>query len=132
MHWDLNALQIWKAVLLLIGKPHTKSGSIQIVWVSKTCNTILESIRGAIAKEKYAKSFLKKKFDWFVANEKVEKSIILTKFVSMRHKGKGNISEYILEMSNLVIEPKAFKLELSENILVYLVLISLPMQFSQI
>ncbi|RVX00777.1 hypothetical protein CK203_026460 [Vitis vinifera] len=39
--------------------------------------------------------------------------------------------EYIMEMSNLVTRLKALKLELSEDILVHLVLISLPTQFKE-
>ena len=48
----------------------------------------------------------------------------------MRYKGKKNIREYIMKMSNLVTKIKALKLELSKDILVHLVLISLPTQFS--
>ena len=48
----------------------------------------------------------------------------------MRYKGKKNIREYIMKMSNLVTKLKALKLELSEYILVHLVLISLSTQFS--
>ncbi|RVX05262.1 Retrovirus-related Pol polyprotein from transposon TNT 1-94 [Vitis vinifera] len=48
----------------------------------------------------------------------------------MRYKGKENIKEYIMEMSNLVTRLKALKLKLSEDILVHLVLISLPTQFN--
>ena len=66
----------------------------------------------------------------FTTNEKVEISTILSKLVSMRYKGKENIREYIMEMSNLVTRLKALKLEFSEDILVHLVLISLPTQFS--
>ena len=67
----------------------------------------------------------------FAANEKVETNTILSKLVSMRYKGKENIREYIMEISNLVTRLKALKLELLEDILVHLVLISLPTQFSQ-
>ena len=48
----------------------------------------------------------------------------------MLYKGKENIREYIMEMFNLVTRLKALKLELLEDILVHLVLISLPTQFS--
>ncbi|PKU81466.1 hypothetical protein MA16_Dca024601 [Dendrobium catenatum] len=48
----------------------------------------------------------------------------------MRYKGKRNIREYIMEMSNLVTRLRALKLELSDDILVYLVLISFTAQFS--
>ena len=71
-----------------------------------------------------------KRPDRFAGNEKVETSTILNKLVSMRYKWKENIREYIMEMSNLVTRLKALKLELSEDILVHLVLISLPTQFS--
>ena len=66
----------------------------------------------------------------FAANEKVEKNTILSKLVSMRYKGKENIRDYIMEMSNLVTRLKALKLELPKDILVHLVLISMPTQFS--
>ena len=48
----------------------------------------------------------------------------------MRIKGKGNIRKYIMEMSNLVTRLRTLKLELSDDILVHLVLIFLPTQFS--
>ncbi|RDY01871.1 Copia protein, partial [Mucuna pruriens] len=49
----------------------------------------------------------------------------------LRVKGRGNIREYIMEMSNLVTNLKSLKLELSEDLIVYLVLISLPTHFGQ-
>ncbi|RDY06523.1 hypothetical protein CR513_09477, partial [Mucuna pruriens] len=44
-------------------------------------------------------------------------------------KGTENIKEYIIEMSNLTTKFKSLKLELSEDLIVHLVLISLPTQF---
>ena len=93
-------------------------------------HSIPEAIRGVIPKETQAKAFLDQIANRFAANEKVETSTILSKLVSMRYKGKENIREYIMEMSNLVTRVKALKLELSQDILVHLVLISLPTQFS--
>ncbi|KAI6678746.1 hypothetical protein NL676_039542 [Syzygium grande] len=49
----------------------------------------------------------------------------------MRYKGKGNIREYIMELSHLASKLKALKLDLSEDLLGHLVLISLPTQFNQ-
>ncbi|XP_073158433.1 uncharacterized protein [Henckelia pumila] len=95
-------------------------------------HSISDTIRGLIPEETDAKKFLDQIADRFTANEKVETSIILTKLVSMRYNEKGNIREYIMEMSNLVTRLKAFKLEFSEAILVHLVLISLPAQFNQL
>lgn len=48
----------------------------------------------------------------------------------MRYKEKGNIREYIIEMSNLTIRLKALKIEISESIFVHLVLMSLLTQFT--
>ena len=50
--------------------------------------------------------------------------------ISQKYKGKGNIRE--MEMSHLASKLKTLKLELSEDLLVHLVLISLPVQFSQL
>ena len=49
----------------------------------------------------------------------------------MKYKGKENIKEYIMQISYIASKQKALKLELSEDLLVHLVLISLPTQFSQ-
>jgi len=49
----------------------------------------------------------------------------------MKYKGKENIREYIMQISYIASKQKALKLELSEDLLVHLVLISLPTQFSQ-
>ena len=44
----------------------------------------------------------------------------------MKYKGKRNIREYIMEMSYIASKLKALKLELSNDLLMHLVLISLP------
>ncbi|CAM8953413.1 unnamed protein product [Rhodiola kirilowii] len=49
----------------------------------------------------------------------------------MKYSRKGNIREYIMEMSNLASKLENLKLKLSEDLLVYLVLICLPGQYSQ-
>ena len=78
-----------------------------------------------------AKDFLIDLEKRFVKNENVETSTILANLISMRYKGKGHIKEYIMEMSYLASKLKALKLELSEDLLVHLAIISLPTQFSQ-
>ena len=78
-------------------------------------HSILESIRGAMPKETRAKTFLDQIANQFTANEKVETNTILSKLVSMRYKGKENIREYIMEVSNLVTRLKTLKLELLED-----------------
>ncbi|RVW20374.1 hypothetical protein CK203_113567 [Vitis vinifera] len=93
-------------------------------------HSIPEAIRGATPEETRVKAFLDQIVNRFAANEKIERNTILSKLVSMRYKGKENIREYIMEISNLVTRLKTLKLELSEDILVHLVLISLPTQFS--
>ena len=81
-------------------------------------------------KEESAKSFLSQIAYQFVEFEKVETNTILSKLVSMRYKGKGNIRKYSMEVSNLVTQLRALKLELFDDILVHSVLISLTAQFS--
>ncbi|KAL8121655.1 hypothetical protein AgCh_018404 [Apium graveolens] len=50
----------------------------------------------------------------------------------MKYKRKGNIREYIIGLSNLAGKLKELKLELSDELLVHLVLISLPPQFGHL
>lgn len=64
----------------------------------------------------------------FATIEKAETSTLLASLISMRYKGKGNIREYIMEMSHLASK---LKLDLFEELLVHLVLLSLPAYFSQ-
>ncbi|XP_022882225.1 uncharacterized protein LOC111399190 [Olea europaea var. sylvestris] len=47
------------------------------------------------------------------------------------YKGKENIREYIMEMFHIASKLKGLKLELSDDLLVHLILISLLAQFSQ-
>jgi len=94
-------------------------------------HSIPESFRGSIAESENAKKFLAQIEKYFAKNEKGEASSLLTSLTSMRYKGNGNIREYIMEMSNLASILKALNVEIKENLLVHLVLISLPAQFTQ-
>jgi len=94
--------------------------------------TIPETFRGTLSETiTTAKEFLADIEKRFVKNEKAEIGTLLTNLISMRYRGKGNIREYILEVSHLASKLKALKLELKEELLVHLVLISLPPQFNQ-
>ena len=57
--------------------------------------------------------------------------MLLIHLISIKYSGKGNIRKYIMDMSHLTSMLHAFKLVLSEELLVHLVLISLPIQFNQ-
>ncbi|RVW73959.1 Retrovirus-related Pol polyprotein from transposon TNT 1-94 [Vitis vinifera] len=93
---------------------------------------IPEAFRGAVTDEvTNANDFLAEIQKRFAKNDKTETSTLLASLISMKDKGKGNIREYIMEMSHLASKLKALKLELSDDLLVHLVLISLPAQFNQ-
>ncbi|KAA8515023.1 hypothetical protein F0562_018190 [Nyssa sinensis] len=93
---------------------------------------IPEAFRGIIFETiKTTKEFLEEIENRFAKNEKSETSTLLENLISMRYKGNGNIREYIMEMSRLASKLRAHKLDLSKDLLVHLVLISLPTQFSQ-
>ena len=93
---------------------------------------IPEAFRGAVSEEiTKAKEFLAEIEKRFAKNDKAETSTLLQNLISMKYKGKRNIREYIMEMSHIASKLKALKLELSDDLLVHLVLISLPTQYSQ-
>ncbi|XP_074337538.1 uncharacterized protein LOC141674736 [Apium graveolens] len=87
------------------------------------------SFRGSIVESTSAKKFLSEIDQYFAKNEKAKMSNLLSKPVTIKYKGKGNIREYIIGMSNLAGKFKELKLEISDELLVHLVLISLPPQF---
>ena len=87
---------------------------------------IPEAFRGTMSEDiKTTKDFLKDLEKRFAKNEKTETNTILANLISMRYKGKGNIREYIMKMSHLASRLNTLKLDLSEDLLVHLVLISL-------
>jgi len=79
--------------------------------------SISEAFRGSISESGDAKKFLEGIEEYFAKNEKLEASNLLGKVVSMKYQGKGNIREYIMEMSNLASKLKSLKLELSKDLL---------------
>ncbi|XP_019435893.1 PREDICTED: uncharacterized protein LOC109342350 [Lupinus angustifolius] len=94
---------------------------------------IPEAFRGAISERiTSAKEFLAEMEKHFAKSDKAETSTLLQSLICMKYKGKGNVREYIMEMSNIASKIKALKLELSDDLLAHLVLISLPAQFSQL
>lgn len=93
---------------------------------------IPESFRGVVSDAvTNAKCFLAEIEQRFVKSEKAEISLLLSSFTSKRYSGKGNIREYIMEMSHLVSKLRTLKIEISEDILVHIVLNSLPSSFDQ-
>lgn len=93
---------------------------------------IPEVFRGAITEDvTVAGEFLSEIQKRFAKNDKAETSTLLASLISIKYKGKGNVREYIMEMSHLASKLKALKLDLSDDLLVHLVLISLPAQFNQ-
>ncbi|XP_074342987.1 uncharacterized protein LOC141680751 [Apium graveolens] len=90
---------------------------------------ILTGFRGSIAESTSSKKFLSEIEQYFPKNEKAKMSNLLSKLVTMKYKGKGNIRDYIIRISNLTCKLKQLKLELSDVLLVHLVPISPPPQF---
>ena len=91
--------------------------------------SIPEAYRGAMPEEELASKFLANVESLFEKNEKAETSTLLRRFVALKYKGNGSVREYIMEMTSIASKLKALKLELSEDLLVHFVLMSLPPKF---
>ncbi|XP_047342753.1 uncharacterized protein LOC124946230 [Impatiens glandulifera] len=91
---------------------------------------IPEAFRGVVSEDiTNAKEFLTEIEKRFVRNDKEKIGAILACLVTLKYKGNGNIREHILEMSHIVSRLKTLKLDLSEDLLVHLILLSLPTQY---
>ncbi|KAJ4773840.1 2-oxoglutarate (2OG) and Fe(II)-dependent oxygenase superfamily protein [Rhynchospora pubera] len=93
--------------------------------------SIPESFRGTVSDSTNAKEILGEIEKRFVKNEKSEICTLMAKLTSMKYNAKGNIREYVMEMSHLASKLGALKLDISKEIQVCLVLNSLPSQFNQ-
>ncbi|RDY04245.1 hypothetical protein CR513_12068, partial [Mucuna pruriens] len=92
---------------------------------------IPEAFWGSISESQSTSKFHEEIEQFFVKNEKAETSNLLAKLISMKYKGRRNIREYIIGVSNLVAKLKSLELELDEDLIVHMVLISLPAHFGQ-
>ncbi|CAA0839096.1 Unknown protein, partial [Striga hermonthica] len=106
-----------------------RSNRLSLMIIKKS---IPEIFRGTISDDiTLAKEFLVEIEKRFTKSDKAEMSTLLKTLITMRYLGKGNIREYILKMSNIASKLRALKLDLSEDMLVLLVLLSLPTQYDQ-
>ncbi|XP_062108951.1 uncharacterized protein LOC133819667 [Humulus lupulus] len=94
-------------------------------------NRIPEAYWSTLSHEKNAKKFLEELEKLFATNEKVEISALVAKLMSMKYKGRGHIWKYIMEMCNVISKLNALKINLPEEFLMHLILISLPVQYNQ-
>ena len=95
-------------------------------------HSIPKAFRGAIYEEiTDAKEFIVEIKKLFAKNDKAETNTLLLRLITMKYKGKGNVREYIMEMSHIVSKIKVLKLEFSDDMLVHLVWLSLHTQYNQ-
>ncbi|RID40608.1 hypothetical protein BRARA_J00640 [Brassica rapa] len=94
-------------------------------------HSIPSVFRGIVSDEVVlAKDYLVALEKSFAKNNKDETITLLADLVSMRYQGTDSIREYILKMSNTTSNTKALGLSLADDVIVCLVLISLPGQFA--
>ena len=91
--------------------------------------TIPEAFRGTVSDTTLAKEFLADIEKRFVKNEKAEMGILLKKFCSKQYTGQGSVREYILEMTHMAEKLKVMKFEMSDDMIVTMILNSLPPKF---
>ncbi|XP_062093999.1 uncharacterized protein LOC133800036 [Humulus lupulus] len=108
-------------------------------WGRSNCMSLMimqqcipEAFRGTKSKEiTKAKNFLNAIEKCFSRNDKAQLTSLLASLMSMKYKVRGNVREYIMEMYYIASKLKALKIELSEDSLVLMVLVSLPAQLNQ-
>ncbi|XP_047306244.1 uncharacterized protein LOC124909625 [Impatiens glandulifera] len=106
-----------------------RSNRLSLMIIKKS---IPEIFRGTISDDiTKAEEFLIEIEKRFIKSDKAKMSTFFKSLITMRYLGKGNIREYILNMSNVASKLRAFKLDLLKDMLVLLVLLSLPAQYDQ-
>ncbi|KAK9734067.1 hypothetical protein RND81_04G112500 [Saponaria officinalis] len=115
---DLD-LAIRRIALLLLRMQWERSNRMSHMIIKRG---IPKAFGGAVSDEiTDAKEFLAEIEKRFVKNNKVETSTLLQRLISRKYQfSKGNIREYIMEMSHIASKLKALKLDLSDDLLVHL------------
>ena len=94
--------------------------------------TIPDTLRDTLAEEATdAKLLLLEIEKRYHKEDKAEISTLISRLTTMKYKGKGQMREYIMEMSHIRSRLKVLNLELPEESIVYMALNSLPPHFNQ-
>ena len=91
--------------------------------------SISTEIKGAIPVNDSVAEYLKSVKEHFKGSEKVYADELLHKLLA-KYEENGNVREHILSMSNAAAKLKTMKCDLNEELLVLLVVRSLPSQFN--
>jgi gag-polypeptide of LTR copia-type len=93
--------------------------------------TISKNFSGLISDSTLVLNYLKELEHMFIRNENAEIYILLNKLCTIKYNDISNIREHILKMINTSSKLKAHKLNISEDMLVYLFFNSLSISFGQ-
>ncbi|WVZ91836.1 hypothetical protein U9M48_037959 [Paspalum notatum var. saurae] len=90
--------------------------------------SIIPTIRGAIPECETATEYLQKIKDQFTGSTKAYAGALIKKFANAEYDGSG-IREYIIKMSHMAEQLKAYEMEQKEDFVVHHVLNYLPKEF---
>ncbi|XP_049933540.1 uncharacterized protein LOC126410021 isoform X1 [Nymphaea colorata] len=89
-----------------------------------------KNIRGAIPPCRTVREFLDAVEAQFVSSHKTRASTLMSKLISMKYQGGGNIRQHMLEMRNIASQLNDMKLTISESFLIFFTLTSLPAEYT--
>jgi hypothetical protein len=90
---------------------------------------VAKNIRSAIPPCRTVKDFLCAIEAQFVSSYKARASTLMSKLISMKYYGGGNIRQHILEMRNIASQLNGMKITISDSFLLHLILTSLPLEY---
>ena len=106
-----------------------KHNKMALIMIKKSMH---ESVRGSIPDSELAKVFLNSIAEKFKVSDKAEVQNMMKAFTTMKFNGKTGIREYIMRGSDLAARLRALNMTIDDSFLVYMLLNSLPNEFSQL
>ncbi|XP_077226386.1 uncharacterized protein LOC143859612 [Tasmannia lanceolata] len=107
-------------------------------WERSNCLSVLliqspiaQSIRTSLPKTTNAKEFCEVVQEQFVTSDKALAATLRSKHVSLKHTADKQVREHIMEMHNVDAQLQALKVEIFESFLVFFILNSLSVEYSQ-
>ena len=90
---------------------------------------ISTSIHGSIEQHENVRKLLKAIDEQFVTSNKALANTLIIKFTSLKLIDIKDVREHIMEMRDMVAQPKNLKVEMSESFLVHFILNTFPPQY---
>ncbi|XP_062028409.1 uncharacterized protein LOC133744264 [Rosa rugosa] len=106
-----------------------KHNKMALIMIKKSMH---ENVKGSIPDSELAKEFFNSIAEKFKISDKAEVQNLVRSLARMKYNGKTSVREYIMKGSDIAARLRALNMAIDDSFLVYMILDSLPNEYSQL